>query len=283
MKFTETDIRTMVTEAVRKVLKENMENELQAYHGTTHLFDKFDTDFIGTGESTQVYGWGLYMTAVRETGDYYAAIIANKKNANDKSNKWLVMSSFIAKVLKPLFKLLRKNEIEFSELKETALKKFIERKLPQDVIEMFSKVQTELDCRRFGAYIQNMAAKPYEKYVYTVELPDTGFIDWNLTDRSFITKIYNEFAKHFDVSHVNLKAVNTFGDLYSLLCGSKSLFNLRKKIPKIAPKDVSQFLNKLGFVGISVPIGNKHGGDGLGYNYVIFNKNDIEIKKVESI
>ncbi len=31
-----------------------------AYHGSPHLFDRFTTDKIGTGEGAQAYGWGLY-------------------------------------------------------------------------------------------------------------------------------------------------------------------------------------------------------------------------------
>lgn len=31
-----------------------------AYHGTPHNVDKFSTDYIGTGEGAQAYGWGLY-------------------------------------------------------------------------------------------------------------------------------------------------------------------------------------------------------------------------------
>lgn len=34
--------------------------EQPAYHGSPHLFDRFTTDHIGTGEGAQAYGWGLY-------------------------------------------------------------------------------------------------------------------------------------------------------------------------------------------------------------------------------
>lgn len=33
-----------------------------AWHGSPHVFDRFSTDYIGTGEGTQNYGWGLYFT-----------------------------------------------------------------------------------------------------------------------------------------------------------------------------------------------------------------------------
>lgn len=33
-----------------------------AWHGSPHVFDRFSTDYIGTGEGAQSYGWGLYFT-----------------------------------------------------------------------------------------------------------------------------------------------------------------------------------------------------------------------------
>ena len=68
MKLTEQDIRIMVSESVKKILKENVETELQAWHGSAADFDAFDLNFIGTGEGTQAYGYGIYVTGVKETG-----------------------------------------------------------------------------------------------------------------------------------------------------------------------------------------------------------------------
>lgn len=34
---------------------------IKAYHGTPHLFDRFDMSKIGTGEGAQAYGHGLYL------------------------------------------------------------------------------------------------------------------------------------------------------------------------------------------------------------------------------
>lgn len=42
-----------------------------AYHGTPHLFDKFSTDHIGTGEGAQAYGWGLYFAGKKEVAAWY--------------------------------------------------------------------------------------------------------------------------------------------------------------------------------------------------------------------
>jgi hypothetical protein len=144
---------------------------------------------------------------------------------------------------------------------------------------MFSKVNNGRERMQFEGHIQALSARAYKKYVYTVEIPDNGFIDWNSSDKDLIIKIYNMFAKSFDVSHVDMKKVKTFGDLYCALCGCDSLYKLKN--PIIQPKEVSQYLKKIGFNGISVPIGNLYGGDSLGQNYVIFDTDDVKIKKVE--
>jgi hypothetical protein len=33
-----------------------------AYHGSPHRFTEFSTEYIGTGERAQAFGWGLYFT-----------------------------------------------------------------------------------------------------------------------------------------------------------------------------------------------------------------------------
>jgi hypothetical protein len=48
-----------------------------AYHGgAVKDITEFSTDFIGTGEGAQSYGWGLYAGGVRDTGESYRKNIA---------------------------------------------------------------------------------------------------------------------------------------------------------------------------------------------------------------
>ena len=283
MIITEQDIKTTVRSVVKRILCENTENELMAYHGSTVDFNEFDTNFIGTGESSHVYGWGLYMTAVKETGQYYAALIANAKNSNDKNNVWLKTSKIVGRVLKKLFKEAAKNGWDYSEIRWRALNAFSTNGVPPQIIDVFYKISNEAGCRKFSAWIQEKAAEQYKKFLYTVEIPDENFIEWNSTDKDFMSKILREFSMNFDVSHVNLDKIRTFGDLYTAICGVNNLYKPDMAKIKIHPKLVSQYLNKLGYSGISVPIGNKHGGDGTGNNYVIFNSKDIKIINKEQV
>lgn len=42
-----------------------------AWHGSKQRFQRFSLDFIGTGTGAQMYGWGLYFSGSRETGQAY--------------------------------------------------------------------------------------------------------------------------------------------------------------------------------------------------------------------
>jgi hypothetical protein len=50
------------------------------YHGTSVEFDQFDNDFMSTGEGAQAYGWGIYVSQVKDIGVSYAKQDADRKN-----------------------------------------------------------------------------------------------------------------------------------------------------------------------------------------------------------
>jgi hypothetical protein len=49
-----------------------MGEEQKLYHGTTHKFDCFRAQHIGSGTGAQVYGWGLYFSTERDVAESYA-------------------------------------------------------------------------------------------------------------------------------------------------------------------------------------------------------------------
>jgi hypothetical protein len=51
------------------------------YHGSPHIFDKFTTDHIGSGEGAQAYGWGLYFAGNKEVAKYYRAALTGGPSA----------------------------------------------------------------------------------------------------------------------------------------------------------------------------------------------------------
>lgn len=54
----------------------SLEKNQAAYHGTPHDFDRFDLQFIGSGEGAQVFGWGLYFAQSKQIADWYRRKLA---------------------------------------------------------------------------------------------------------------------------------------------------------------------------------------------------------------
>ena len=76
-----------------------VEMSRRAYHGGYYDFDKFETSKIGTGESTQIYGWGLYFSDRESVADSYAISVPSKKNLELKYNPELKYKGKIIKNL----------------------------------------------------------------------------------------------------------------------------------------------------------------------------------------
>jgi hypothetical protein len=49
-----------------------------AYHGSPHLFDRFSTEKIGTGEGAQAYGFGLYFAGRKGVAEYYRDTLSHR-------------------------------------------------------------------------------------------------------------------------------------------------------------------------------------------------------------
>ncbi|MCI7540600.1 MAG: zeta toxin family protein [Veillonellaceae bacterium] len=50
-----------------------------AYHGTQHEFDQFDVGKIGSGEGSQVHGWGIYFAKDRKISEGYRDLLTPQK------------------------------------------------------------------------------------------------------------------------------------------------------------------------------------------------------------
>ncbi len=50
-----------------------------AYHGSPHRFTEFSTEYIGTGERAQAFGWGLYFADKKEVAEYYRTSVTNRQ------------------------------------------------------------------------------------------------------------------------------------------------------------------------------------------------------------
>ncbi|MBU6407979.1 MAG: hypothetical protein KGS44_12755 [Alphaproteobacteria bacterium] len=69
-KLTNAQIRKAIKDAVEK-RKSGTTLDQPAWHGSPHIFDRFDLSKIGTGEGAQAYGWGLYFAGNKAVAKYY--------------------------------------------------------------------------------------------------------------------------------------------------------------------------------------------------------------------
>jgi hypothetical protein len=85
-------MRIVITEVQ---LKSIIEMSFKAHHGTPHDFQNFDLGKVGSGESTQWFGWGLYFTDSEDIANYYARSITDVKNKELISKSDLVFKGNI--------------------------------------------------------------------------------------------------------------------------------------------------------------------------------------------
>lgn len=53
-----------------------------AYHGSGARFNRFSTDFMGTGEGAQAFGWGLYFSSSRGIAEHYRKALSKRGQAS---------------------------------------------------------------------------------------------------------------------------------------------------------------------------------------------------------
>ena len=283
------DIMEMVKESVNRILSENAMDELEVYHGTMASFDNFDMSFMGTGEGSQVYGYGLYFTDAYNTGEWYAVSIAFDKGTKDKSIKrseTKTILTYISAILHNI-KGWEKGKVSMEEFHQRVMMNF--EKLPVKNSRTIAAKNILMKCNNVKD-IQDIIAKfkkeitsVLNKFIYKVEIPDGPYINWQESDPTFIQNIYNKFKERFDLSHVNMKKVNTFGDLFEKIRGWRSKKDFAAKGEIIPQKELSEYLYQLGYKGIQVRTGHRIGGDGRGMNFVVFNDKDVTVTQKKMI
>ena len=63
---------------------DRVEYNQAAYHGTPNRFDRFSTDFMGSGEGAQVHGWGLYFAQDKSVAEGYRSRLLSSKGTSYK-------------------------------------------------------------------------------------------------------------------------------------------------------------------------------------------------------
>lgn len=213
------------------------DNQL-VWHGSAADFEKFNKKFAFTGEGSQAYGAGHYVTNVEGTGRMYADVATKNRLAEGRRK----LDAEIDKVLDNEGNVLPGKEEEYEKLQ---------------------------------AQRNGMFDPEGKRHLYRVEIPDDNgekYLDWNekLTD-SQVKKIKSAAKKAGVKMNVDLSKSFGGGNY-----GVSAAYTALRFASGNAEK-ASEILSDAGFTGIKVPTGNMNGGDGRGMNYVVFNDADLRI------
>lgn len=233
------------------------------YHGSGADFEKFDHSFMGTGEGHQAFGWGTYVTEVEGIGKEYARMTSKPQltfkgefvNVEGFYNPWRIVADLYKDNQGKLREMRAKAE-RYSSLVEEDNPKL--KALWEDVKQVLATVRSG-----------DLNMKP-ARHLYSVEIPeDNGgnYLYWEevVSDKAIdnLQDKLNEAYGEDVAAKANLKYGQDGEHLY-------------KKLERvIGDKAASEFLNEIGYVGISYPADN---GKAKGArNYVIFNEADLDV------
>lgn len=267
------------------VVNENAENEMRAYHGSGADFDRFDNSFVGSGEGAQAFGWGTYVTTDMGTAKHYAQIAHDNGNGTTYLCNGYKITKEIYVVLSIAMEHAKGNDEICSFLidKINSLKNTLSIKTNKgsdsfELEKIKNRIEDNENALKYvkglcGIDIKSLNSCKSGQIIYEVEIPDdngNNYIDWKFTKYEVIERILSNLT-YLRYPNINPKRIS-FEDIYELNIQSD------KYHKAIEPKRISEDLYKLGFKGIKVPVGylsndNSH----RGYNYVIFNEDDIEI------
>ena len=219
---------------------------------------------MGTGEGAQAYGWGTYVTDVEGIGRTYATTMRDKL-ISDKHKE----NAIINKLAK---KTLESNNGD----KEEALN-YLRSLLDEDWSDK-KRVKAQIKIIETGRFLPETKVKAQ---LYSVDIPDdnrTNYIHWETNTQELADKL-NDAYRTMLIKEKGIKEEDINPDFtpFSKGVSGNTIYNLFAR-ELGGQKQASQFLNSLGFAGISYPAQATTGGRADGArNFVIFNEEDARI------
>lgn len=286
----------------------------EVYHGSPADFDRFDHNFIGSGEGAQAYGWGTYVTEVNGIARSYAENLTGRdytKQINRLAQHIEAQKEFIKtrkadirknedyeKYAKSIRKNLRDSQKEYKSAERAGNEKDMEfyqslinisnqqlepehhKHLIDSFWDDINNAQADID--KSNAEMSDLKNKLKDlkgkRNLYTVEIPeDTGenYLDWEQPISDNQAKMIEDAAKQEFDDEMADKIMRP------VVKGNefKRVYAILSNGSHLgSDKALSEFLSRAGFTGIKYPAEATTGGRADGArNYVIFNNKDLEI------
>lgn len=283
---------------IRPELQTRPEGALEqpVYHGSPHIFDKFELQKIGSGEGAQSYGWGLYFAGNKAVAEWY------KRQLSD--------SRIVIKGLGDTVSLM--NEGKLSEAERNAVIALENPEVMGDVDAaikdakaMAEHVDKELYTKVVGvlrAWKKRGVSAQTEGRVYHVEIPEhENFLDLDkpLSEQPEpVKKALEKVGLGVGImgqepvggqiyqSLVDMRALGEDNPINKFLTDqgkegqTKSGWGLRGDVMS-SEEVASRYLNSIGIPGLSYLEGASRKRGKGNYNYVLFDDSRAKITGYE--
>ena len=287
-----------------------------AYHGTSADFEQFDLNYGLSGEGSMSFGYGVYVSGSEDIARDYADRQANggrsvavyeaqktyaerkleetKQELQDfpTLDKWLEENQNSINNLTNRIEERKSNGLD-TKLLEGMLKIKTSRNSEQGYNEEKTRIEKKIagyqkDIDDAVAEIEKAKGNGEKKrHLYTVDIPDTGFIKWDKNVRqATVDKIhdalFNKLAYEpnedgvLEYKGVENELRRELNDVFNSEYTGQSLYGTVSSYLG-GDKNASDFLSKIGYKGIDYPAGTNFGNGNGARNYVIFREKDARI------
>lgn len=282
-----------------------------AYHGSPYGFDEFSTDKVNSGEGSQHYGWGIYLTSSQSIATDYAERLGRDKESVeediefyskrldesrkekkekiaelerrkteeywDNNEQYQAMLRGVAKI--PAFKKRMYNDTYGAG---NWTQQSIAAKWKQDAFNDTPEKNTGIkvvdgrieEYERLISDLQKAHADGH--HVYTVDIPNRTYIYWDKpVSDSMMDKIWKNLKTKGIIDNETEEWEQS--DFYAEGVKGENLYIYLEKLFN-SDKKASMFLDSIGIKGINYPTDSQSGKKSRDRNYVIFNAKNIIIE-----
>ena len=231
-------------------------NQIKAYHGSPHKFDKFKMSKVGTGEGAQSFGHGLYFTSKASIAKGYAdrltkpILIINNEHITPTTEAEKVAWSVL-------------NTYKTPEKAKAELLKDARWKTGKEAYQLIAA----------GAEI----ATPniYKASLHSGKTPDQyDYLRW---DKPISKEQAKKYATAYAKAHPRADAVKVANNLFRANRTGQEIYESISG-QQGSDKAASEFLLRAGIDGIKYPSGTLSGvKDSKDFNYVVFDEESISM------
>ena len=247
-------------------------SQVDAWHGSPHLFDKFTTEKIGTGEGAQAFGWGLYFTDVRAIAKNYADKLSSSR---------ITIDGIAAKVpMDPLFFAAANEVARVGYEKAVENNKYdLKYSYNKEEIEQINKYTEELKNKKVEYKKQGLL---YNVTVHQGKTPEQyNWLEW---DKPLTNDQRNKIIKAIENKNFNTRT--TFGNPLEVVdrTDTKGIDVYKSLAFEFGDKKASLLLLENGIDGVKYPTESISRGTtsdtARGSNYVVFDENAVTVNAI---